>query len=68
MRLTKEPAANVAAIRLRERQGEDATVEFAANFLPDIDTTGAVRGIELLHAEAHLCRMRRRQAHAGEGN
>lgn len=54
MKLTYDPAANVAYLRLRERQGEVETVELTADFLVDIDETGAVCGIELLNANEQL--------------
>ena len=51
MKLSYDPKANVAYIRLRERQGEVETIEVAPDFLVDIDATGAVCGIELLNAD-----------------
>lgn len=54
MKLTYDPSANVAYIRLRERQGEVETIELTADFLVDIDETGTVCGIELLNANAQL--------------
>jgi uncharacterized protein YuzE len=48
MRLTYDPAANVAYISLRERQGDVETIEVTADVLLDIDETGQVCGIELL--------------------
>lgn len=54
MRLTYDPAANVAYIRLRERQGDVETIEVTADVLLDIDETGQVCGIELLDANEQL--------------
>ena len=54
MKLTYDPDANVAYLRLRERQGEVETIELTADFLVDIDETGAVCGIELLNANDQL--------------
>lgn len=59
MRLTYDPAANVAYLRLRERQGDVETVEVTPDVLIDIDETGKVCGIELLNA--------REQIAAGDG-
>ena len=54
MKLTYDPDADVAYIRKRE--GEAATIELTADFLLDIDATGAVCGIELLNARDQLTR------------
>jgi uncharacterized protein YuzE len=54
MQLSYDPRANVAYIRLRERQGDVETLEITADFLVDIDATGAVCGIELLNANEQL--------------
>lgn len=54
MKLTYDPSANVAYIRLREKQGDVETIELTADFLVDIDATGAVCGIELLNANDQL--------------
>ena len=54
MKLSYDPKANVAYIRLRERHGEVETIEVTSDFLVDIDSTGAVCGIELLNANEHL--------------
>lgn len=54
MRLTHDPAANVAYIRLRERQGDVETVEVTPDVLVDIDETGQACGIELLNAREQL--------------
>ncbi len=56
MRLTYDPSANVAYIRLRERQGDVETIELPSDFLVDIDETGTVCGIELLNANDQLAR------------
>ena len=62
MKLSYDPKANVAYIRLREREGEVETIEVTSDFLVDIDATGAVCGIELLNANEQLIAGRRRQA------
>lgn len=49
MKLTYDPSANVAYVRLREWQGDVETIELTADFLVDLDETGAVCGIELLN-------------------
>ena len=54
MRLTYDPKANVAYLRLREKQGDVQTIELTSDFLVDIDETGAVCGIELLDANSQL--------------
>ncbi len=54
MRLTYDPDANVAYIRLREQRGDIETIQVTADFLVDIDTTGSVCGIELLNANEQL--------------
>jgi uncharacterized protein YuzE len=54
MKLSYDPKANVAYIRLRERQGDVETIEVTSDFLVDIDSTGAVCGIELLNANDQL--------------
>ena len=54
MKLSYDPQANVAYIRLREREGAVETIEVTADFLVDIDATGAVCGIELLNANEQL--------------
>ena len=54
MKLTYDPDANVAYIRLRERQGDVETIELTSDVLIDIDATGAVCGIELLDANEQL--------------
>jgi uncharacterized protein YuzE len=54
MKLTYDPAANVAYIRLREKQGDIETIQVTGDFLVDIDATGAVCGIELLNANEQL--------------
>lgn len=42
MKLTHDPKANVAYLRLREKQGDVETIEITGDFLVDIDETGAV--------------------------
>ena len=54
MRLTYDPEANVAYLRLRERRGEVETIELTADFLVDIDATGTVCGVEPLNANEQL--------------
>ena len=54
MKLTYDPKANAAYIRLREKQGDIETIEVTGDFLVDIDETGTVCGIELLNASDQL--------------
>lgn len=54
MKLSYDPKANVAYIRLRERQGDVETISVTSDFLVDIDATGTVRGIERLNANEQL--------------
>jgi uncharacterized protein YuzE len=54
MKLSYDPQANVAYIRLREKQGDVETIQVTSDFLVDIDATGAVCGIELLNANEQL--------------
>ena len=54
MRLSYDPQANVAYIRLRERAGDVETIRLTSDFLVDIDETGTVCGIELLNASEQL--------------
>jgi len=54
MRLTYDPQANVAYIRLREKQGDVETIRITDDFLVDIDERGQVCGIELLDANEQL--------------
>jgi uncharacterized protein YuzE len=54
MKLSYDPSANVAYIRLRERQGDVETIQVTSDFLVDIDATGTVCGIELLNANEQL--------------
>lgn len=54
MKLTYDEKANVAYIAIRERRGAVDTLEITADFLVDIDETGAVCGIELLNANEQL--------------
>jgi uncharacterized protein YuzE len=54
MKLSCDPKANVAYIRLREKQGDVETIKLTSDFLVDIDETGAVCGIELLNANEQL--------------
>ena len=54
MKLTYDPKANAAYIRLREHQGDVETLEITADFLVDIDGSGKVCGIELLNANEQL--------------
>lgn len=72
MKLAYDPKANVAYIRLRERQGDVETTEVTSDFFVDIDATGAVCGIELLNANEQLVAGRREAgvrepAERGEG-
>ena len=54
MRLTYDPKANAAYIRLRDKTGDIETLQITGDFLVDIDATGAVCGIELLNANEQL--------------
>ncbi len=54
MKLSYDPKANVAYIRLREKRGDVETIQLTSDFLVDIDETGAVCGIELLNANEQL--------------
>ena len=54
MKLSYDPKANVAYIRLREKKGDVETIRLTSDFLVDIDETGAVCGIELLNANEQL--------------
>ena len=54
MKLTYDPAANVAYIRFRDRLGDVETIRLTDDFLVDIDETGAVCGVELLNANEQL--------------
>ena len=54
MRLSYDPKANAAYIRVREKQGDIETIALTADFLVDIDETGSVCGIELLNAAEQL--------------
>ena len=54
MKLSFDPDANIAYIRIRERQGTVETIEITSDFLVDIDETGAVCGIELMNANEQL--------------
>jgi uncharacterized protein YuzE len=54
MRLTYDPSANAAYIKLRDKRGDVETIEVAPDFLVDVDASGAVCGIELLNANEQL--------------
>lgn len=54
MKLTYDPEANAAYIRLRDRVGDVETLEITSDFLVDVDSTGNVCGIELLNANEQL--------------
>jgi uncharacterized protein YuzE len=54
MQLSYDPAANVAYIRSRERRGAVETIRLTADFLVDIDESGAVCGVELLNAKEQV--------------
>ena len=54
MKLSYDSEAKLAYIRLRERQGDVETLEITADFLVDVDATGAVCGIELLNTNEQL--------------
>ena len=54
MKLSYDPKANVAYIRLREKSGDVETIRLTTDFHVDIDGTGAVCGVELLNANEQL--------------
>lgn len=54
MKLSYDPQANVAYIRLHEKKGDVETIRLTSDFLVDIDETGTVCGIELLNASEQL--------------
>jgi uncharacterized protein YuzE len=54
MRLSYYPKANVAYIRLREKQCDVETITLTSDFLVDIDETGALCGIEFLNANEQV--------------
>ena len=56
MQITHDPKANIAYIRLRERQGTVETIRLTEDFLVDIDETGTVCGVELLNANEQSAR------------
>jgi uncharacterized protein YuzE len=54
MKLTYDPAHNVAYLRLRDKQEQVETVRVSDEFLIDLAPDGRVYGIELLNANAQL--------------
>jgi len=54
MRVTYDPKANVAYIRLREKAGDVQTIKVTEEVWVDIAPDGAVFGIELLNANEQL--------------
>ena len=54
MRLTYDPKANVAYIRLRDNSGEVETITLGEDLLIDIAPDGSVFGFELLNASEQL--------------
>ena len=54
MKLTYDPKANVAYIRLREKSGDVDTIKVTEDMLIDISPDGSVFGIELLNANEQL--------------
>ena len=54
MKLTFDPSANVAYIRLRERAGEVESVRVSDELVIDLDSEGRIYGIELLNANEQL--------------
>ena len=54
MRLTYDPKANAAYIRLRKKAGDVETIKISDDLLIDISPDGSVFGIELLNANEQL--------------
>jgi uncharacterized protein YuzE len=54
MKLTYDPRANAAYIRLREKAGDVKTIKVTDDLLIDISPDGSVFGIELLNANEQL--------------
>ena len=54
MKLTYDPKANAAYIRLREKSGDVKTIRVTEDLLIDISADGSVFGIELLNANEQL--------------
>jgi uncharacterized protein YuzE len=54
MKLTYDPKANAAYIRLREKSGDVKTIKVTEDLLIDISADGSVFGIELLNANEQL--------------
>lgn len=54
MKLTYDPKANAAYIRLREKSGDVETIKVTDDLLIDISPDGSVFGIELLNANEQL--------------
>lgn len=54
MQLTYDANANVAYLRVRERQGDIETVEVGGDVMVDIDESGRVCGIEFLNAREQI--------------
>ena len=54
MKLTYDPRANAAYIRLREKAGDVKTIKITDDLLIDISPDGSVFGIELLNANEQL--------------
>jgi uncharacterized protein YuzE len=54
MKLSYDPKANAAYIRFREKRGDVKTIKLTADFLVDIDETGAVCGVEPPNANEQL--------------
>ncbi|MDP3897582.1 MAG: DUF2283 domain-containing protein [Mesorhizobium sp.] len=54
MKLTYDPSANVAYIKLREKSGDVETIKVSDDVLIDLSPDGSVFGIELLNANHQL--------------
>lgn len=54
MRLTYDPAHNIAYLRLREKQELVETIRLSDEINVDLASDGTVYGIELLNANAQL--------------
>jgi len=54
MKLTYDPRANIAYLRLREKTGEVETIRVSDELNVDLAPDGTIYGIELLNANAQL--------------
>jgi len=56
MKLTYDPALNIAYIRLRKKSGKVKTVQVSDELNVDLAADGTIYGIELLNANVQLAR------------